>query len=94
MTQETDSEICDLVMNTNNDDSDDEVEEEREEKDDACPVSNSQAAYCFEQCLTWLEHQSEATAYNTTVLRELQYLASKKRVKSLKQTKVTSYFHL
>ena len=89
----TDSEICDLVMNTNSDESDDE-DEESEEKEDACPVSNSKAAYCFEQCLTWLEHQPEATAYNTTVLRELQSLASNKRVESVKQTKVTSYFNL
>lgn len=89
----TDSEICDLVMNTNNDDSDDEVEEESEKKDDTCPVTNSQAAYYFEQCLTWLERQPEATAYNTTMLRELQSLAANKRVESLKQTKVSSYFH-
>ena len=90
---DTCSEICDLVMNRNHDDSDDEVEEESKKNDDACQVSNSQAAYYFEQCLTWLEHQPEATAYNTTMLRELQSLASNKRVESLKQTKVTSYFH-
>ena len=80
----TDSEICDLVMNTNNDDSDDEMDEESEKKAYA-PVSNNQAAHYSQQCLTWLEHQPEATAYNTTVLRELQSLASNKRVQSLKQ---------
>ena len=86
----TDSEICDLVSSRGDDmHTDNEVEEEGYQ---ACPVSNSQAASYFDQCLTWLEHQSEATIYNTTLLRELQSLAASKRAESLKQTKVTNYF--
>jgi len=36
------------------------------------PLSNSQAAFMLEQCLTWLEHQPEANVYKTTLLRQLQ----------------------
>ena len=32
------------------------------------PVSHSAAA-CMFKCLTWLEYQPEASAYNTSVLR-------------------------
>lgn len=92
----TDSEICDLVTHVNGDEDDthdDEHDDEAEEgQKNECPVSNSEAARCFEQCLTWLEHQPEATPYNTTLLRELQSLASNKRINSLKQAKVTNYF--
>ena len=70
----TDSEICELVSKSGDNDvpsNDDDSEEE-----DQCPkVSNTDAVRMFEQCLTWLEQQPEATVYNTTVLKELHYLA-------------------
>ena len=54
--------------------------EDEEEDEEPCPISNSDAARMFEWCLTWLECQHEATVYNTTVLRELQAMATKKRM--------------
>ena len=87
----TDSEICELVSKSDENEvhsNDDDSEEE-----DECPrVSNSDAIHMFEQCLTWLEQQPEATIYNTTVLRELHSLATSKRMESLKQSKLTQYF--
>ena len=67
---------------------------ESEDDDDGppCPVSNSNAAYMFEKCLCWLEHQPEVTVHNTSVLRELYVLAGKKRMDSIIQTKITKYF--
>ena len=88
----TDGEICDLVTNAEGEDDTDDEDGEESPKKEVCPVSNSEAAHCFEQCWIWLEHQPEATFYSTTLLRELQSLASNKRVESLKQTNVTSYF--
>ena len=41
--------------------------------------------------LTWLESQAEATVYNTSVVRELQSLAAKKRFDSLKQSKISFF---
>ena len=51
----TDSEICQLISEGKDDDSDDD-----ESADEAVTViSNSEAAFMFEQCLVWLEHQKE-----------------------------------
>ncbi len=50
-------------MVTADDITDEVVEEEEEEK---CPMTHSEAAHMFEQCLTWLEHQPEANQYNTS----------------------------
>jgi hypothetical protein len=86
----TDNEICELVSRSN-----DEIkseDEEDSEEDESCLVTNSDAARMFERCLTWLEHQPEATVYNTSVLRELHILAAKKRMQSLTQTKLDKYF--
>lgn len=87
-----DDEICDMVTNKAPEEAVDSEDEEEEEDQNVCPVSNSDAAHYFQQCLTWLERQPEASVYNTTLLRELQSLASNKRVESLKQRRVTSYF--
>ena len=40
-----------------------EVQEDDSDHEDTvqCPVSNSDAARMFEQCLSWLEHQPEAS---------------------------------
>ena len=88
----TDNEICELVSKS----SENEVQSDDDdsEEEDQCPqVSNSEAIHMFEQCLTWLEQQPEATVYNTTVLRELHSLATSKRMESLKQAKLTQYFN-
>ena len=45
----------------------------------------------FENCITWLQHQPEASAYSTSVLIQLKDMAAKKRLSSLKQTSITSY---
>lgn len=82
----TDMEICDLVTGPQIDSEDDSDQEQ------PCPVSHSEAAEMLEQCLTWLEHQQEASVYNTSVLRELHSLASEKRFNSMKQTSITDFF--
>ena len=45
----------------------------------------------FEKCITWLQYQPEASAYNTSVLISLKDMAAKKRLSSLKQTSITPY---
>ena len=67
-------------------------DEEEDEEEKECQISNSDAARMFEWGLSWLEHQPEATVYNTSVLRELHALAAKKRMESIKQTKLSKYF--
>ena len=57
----------------------------------ACPVTHAQAMDMFEKCITWLQYQPEASAYNTSVLISLKDMAAKKRLSSLKQTSITSY---
>ena len=79
----TEDEICDIVSGDR-----DEEEDEEEEEEEPCLVTNSDAARMFESCLYWLEHQPEATVYNTSVLRELHDLAAGKRMESLKQTTI------
>ena len=74
------------------DDSDGDSEEEDNSSPDVPSVTHSEAARMFEWCLQWLEQQPEANVHNTTVLRELQVLASKKRLGSLKQTKMDNFF--
>ena len=91
----SDQEICDLVLQTGDSptDGDDEDEEEPcEDIEEKCSVSNSTAAYMFEQCLSWLEFQPEASVHSTTLLRELHSLAATKRMDSLKQTSISKYF--
>lgn len=85
----TDSEICELVSH-----SEDSIEyTDDESSDEEIPViSDGDAARFFGLCLMWLESQPEATVYNTSVVRELQSLAARKRIDSLKQSKITSYF--
>lgn len=84
----TEDEICDFVSR---DPAEAEVEEE-DDDEEPCLVTNSDAARMFESCLSWLEHQPEATVCNTSVLRELHNLAAKKRMDSIKQTKINKYF--
>ena len=89
----SDDEIYKLVSTSSNAD----VQESDESDDDdtasdTCKVSHSDAARVFEWCLSWLEQQPEANLHNTTTLRELHILASKKRMGSLKQTKMEDFF--
>ena len=89
----TDDEICELVSRSTDDiEPEDGDGDDREEDEEPCPVTNSDAAKMFDRCLAWLEHQPEATVYNTSVLRELHALAAKKRMQSIKQTKLDKYF--
>ena len=85
----TDDEICDMVSQPATEEAE---EDEEEESEDPCPVSHSDAARVFEWGLTWLERQPEATISNTTVLRELHAMAMKKKMQSIKQTKLCQYF--
>ena len=90
----SDAEICDIVSRSDEIHPEEEKEAEEEEDDDEepCLISNSEAAYMFERCLLCLEHQPEATVYNSMTLRDLKTMASKKQMKSLKQTSITKYF--
>ena len=85
----TDTEICDLVSQEDMSEIEDE-EQDEEMEEEGCPVSHSDAAAMFEQCLSWLEYQQEATTYNTALLRQLHSLAAVKRVDCLKHYKILS----
>ena len=87
----TDAEICEIVSQSEEVEEVQEDDSEDEEDTVQCPVSNSDAARMFEQCLSWLEHQPEASVYNTSVLRQLHTLAANKRLNSVKQTKLSKY---
>ena len=85
-----DAEICEIVSQSSEPPEDEAYDEEEDEKEEECQISNSDAARMFERGLSWLEHQPEATVYNTSVLRELHALAAKKRMESIKQTKLSN----
>ena len=80
----SDAEICDIVSRSVEIHPEEEKEREEVDDEEPCSISNSEAAYMFERCLLWLEHQPEATVYNSMTLRDLKTMASKKRMKSLK----------
>ena len=61
----------------------DEQDTENEGEEEAnVTASNAPAAHMCEQCLAWLEHQPEANACNTSVLRQLHTLAACKRIQA------------
>ena len=79
----SDNEICEMARN----DTADEIEEDDEEAGEdtgSCSISHSEAAIMLEQCLTWLEYQSEASVYKTSMLRELRSITIRKRVDTRK----------
>uniref|UniRef100_A0A1X7VPQ1 DDE-1 domain-containing protein n=1 Tax=Amphimedon queenslandica TaxID=400682 RepID=A0A1X7VPQ1_AMPQE len=86
----TDSEICELVSES--DSKDDDCDSHESANKAVNVISHSEAAYMFEQCLVWLEHQEEKTLFNTAILEQLHTLAAEKRMNSFKQTHITSYF--
>ena len=91
----TDSEICEFVSKSPSDPQiDSEEENETSEEPSKCPVSHSEAArmFKFEQCLSWLEYQPEASAYNTSVLRQLHTLSASKTINTMRQTKLSAFF--
>ena len=96
----SDDEICEMVMTDSREEEEEGEEDEEEGEEDeetiedtySCPVSHSEAATMLEKCLIWLEHQAEASVYKTTMLRKLRQIAVRKRVQSLWQTTVTSYY--
>ena len=71
----------------------DSEDDEQLEDETKCPVSNSGAAHMLELCLSWLECQPEATVHYTTILRGLHAIAAKKPMDTIKQTKITKFFH-
>ena len=46
----------------------------------------------FDDCLTWLRFQREATVANTSTLVQLRELAAEKRESSQRQSKIDSFF--
>ena len=80
----TDSQICDFV-------SEDPDVGESEDEPQSPVFSHSEATFMFQQCLTWLERQPEANAYNTC-LWQFYSLAAEKRISSLKQSQITTFF--
>lgn len=71
----------------------DETESEEEcESVVHCPINNTEAMLALDTALNWLQHQPEASTYNTSVLRSSRDLAAKKRFSQLKQTNITSFY--
>ena len=73
---------------------DSEEENDNSEEVSKCPVSHSAAAHMFEQCLTWLEYQPEASAYNTSVLWQLQALSASKRMSNNQKSRHTLHMKI
>ena len=71
----------------------DNSDHEEEEHQVALPtVTHAEAETAFCACISWLEQQHEATPMNLMLLRNLQTLATTKKVSSLKQKSITDYF--
>lgn len=87
----TDTEICELVSRSEDSHTTESESGETSDEEELPVISNGDAAHFFGLCLTWLESQPEARVYNTSVLRELRSLAARKRIESLKQTKISRY---
>ena len=60
----TDAEICDIVCQQDADIQDDIDSDDEDDNKNSYPVTRSEAAHYFEQCMLWLEHQPEASTYN------------------------------
>ena len=56
-------------------------------------VTYSEAYDCITRALEWLEEQSEATVYNTGILRCLKKLSASKRDDVLKQKTIIDFFN-
>ena len=57
-----------------------------------CSFSHAKAMQMFDNCLTWLHIQPEATVSNISTLVRLREFAAKKRESSRKQCKIDFYF--
>ena len=57
----TDTEICKLGSKEDTCTPEVEEDEEMDAEEEKCTVSHSNAAFMFEQCLTWLEHPTSTT---------------------------------
>lgn len=88
----TEERIVKLVTHEDSETDADDDDIEVVEKPVVCPVSNSEAMQAFDVCLTWLRHQEEATAVNTSTLLQLKELAAQKRGSTIKQASILSYF--
>ena len=76
------------LLQSNQQDSDDESEPDCAT---SCPKAYKVAMEMFGKCLTWLQHQSEASSHKTGVLLSLKEKADKKRLSLLKQTTMPSF---
>ena len=81
----TDDEICEFELTELGEHEENDALESEEDAQVICPVNNSVAAHMLEKCLLWLEHQLEASVYNTFNLKELHRLAVRKRLQSVRQ---------
>ena len=88
----SDDEICEMARSDTADEIEEDDEEAGEDTGSSCPISHSEAAIMLERCLTWLEYQSEASVYKTSMLRELRSMAIRKRVDTRNQSIVMDYF--
>lgn len=86
-----DDAIVDLFIGTCSDEVQEVDSDDNETVDEPCPVSHRDAAVMLNKCLTWLQHQPEATPCNLSVLLSLKGIAAKKRYSSMKQITITSF---
>ena len=87
--------IVDLVTASAEDMRDEEDADENAElsnRKEQCPVSHADAMRMFDDCLTWILFQQEATVSNTSTLVRLRELAAEKRESSRRQSKIDSFF--
>jgi hypothetical protein len=70
----------------------DDIDQDSEEQSAESLPSHSEVSDMLCKCLPWVEAQSETTATHLFVFRNLMDLAARKRMSSLKQTKITSFF--
>lgn len=87
--------IVDLVTAPAEDMRDEEDADENAElsnRKEQCPVSHADAMRMFDDCLTWLRFQQEATVSNTSTLVRLRELAAEKRESLRRQSKIDSFF--
>ena len=78
----TDDEIVEVVLNEESQELElevDDVMSTSANDHDAHIISHSTAVEQFRQCLSWLQHQEEATADSLNALRSLHDLAVSKR---------------
>ena len=87
-----DAGIVEHVLRQSSEANQDHIESDSEEQERVRCITHNKAIEMFDECITWLHCQPEATPYNTSVLLSLREIATKKRFSSLRQTTMTSFF--